>query len=250
VLKLEYMKKITFGVLLLIIIGLVVFIFTRSSDEEVVVVDEQAEEQVSEEGSDTEGQQIELQERDTKEDGETVLGTSVEGNEIKAFHYGDLTADKELVLIAGVHGSYSRNTTLLARELMDYLEDNGDVVPDGYMATVIPLMNPDGFMKSSRSESIEGRFNANDVDLNRNFDCQWNETSKWRSTDVSGGSAPFSEPGYQAYETFDFYEITGDMVNWFAKNNIPAISVLLSGYEATEFAINKDGVEAFFDYYK
>ena len=55
--------------------------------------------------------------------------------------------------------------------------------------------------------------------------------------------------GYEAFESFDFYEITGDMVNWFAKNNIPAISVLLSGYESAEFSKNKAGVDAFFNYY-
>jgi hypothetical protein len=39
-----------------------------------------------------------------------------------------------------------------------------------------------------------GRFNANDVDLNRNFDCKWQPESTWRSKKVSAGAAPFSEP--------------------------------------------------------
>jgi hypothetical protein len=34
----------------------------------------------------------------------------------------------------------------------------------------------------------------NDVDLNRNFDCKWQPTSTWRSTSVSAGTQPFSEP--------------------------------------------------------
>ncbi|MEK7586773.1 MAG: hypothetical protein AAB453_02805, partial [Patescibacteria group bacterium] len=50
--------------------------------------------------------------------------------------------------------------------------------------------------------------------------------------------------GYKEYNDFDFYEITGDMVNWLAKINIPAISVLLSDHENVEWNKNKAGIEA------
>jgi len=55
--------------------------------------------------------------------------------------------------------------------------------------------------------------------------------------------------GYAAHESFDFYEITGDMVNWFAKNNIPAISVLLTNHTDTEWAKNRAGIDAVLKYY-
>ena len=293
------MKKITFAIILIILIGLLVFIFTRTNSDKVSLEEDSVEQ--SDENTNQEGDVVEQEEKDTKEDGKTVLGTSVEGREIVAYHYGYLLAEKELLFIAGIHGSYSRNTVTLAKELMEYLEDNSDVIPEGYVATVIPDVNPDGYAKTSVSKSVEGRFNANDVDLNRNFDCQWSTTSKWQNQTVSGGSSVFSEPeaqairdyvaanridgvvayyaaaggvfasscsdavmsetlaltnryakasGYKAFESFDFYEISGDMVNWFAKNNIPAISVLLTGYESTEFSKNKAGVESFFNYYK
>jgi hypothetical protein len=294
------MKKITFAVILIIIIGLLVFFFTKGNENnEVIVAPETSGTEAGDE--DPNSGRYELEDKDTKADGETLLGTSVDGKEIKAFHYGDLTASKEFLIIGGIHGSYSRNTVTLANELMNYFENNDTVIPEGYVATVIPVMNPDGYAKSSVSKTIAGRFNANDVDLNRNFDCQWSETSKWQNRDVSGGDAPFSEPearaiqayvaankieaavvyyaaaggvfasncsdavlsqtlkltntyakasGYEAFESFDFYEISGDMVNWFAKNNIPAISVLLSGYESTEFSKNKAGIDAFFAVYK
>jgi len=291
------MKKLTFAVILIIIIGLLIFFFTRNGKTEEVVIAPENSDQSEEMNEDDV-----LQEAvDTKADGKTTIGTSVEGKEIVAYHYGNLEASKELLFIGGIHGSYSRNTVTLANELRDYLEKNSDVIPEGYMATIIPVMNPDGYAKTTASQSTEGRFNANDVDLNRNFDCQWSSTSKWKNQTVSGGTAAFSEPeaeavrdyfaanqiegvvvyyaaaggvfasncsdavmpetlaltnayakasGYKAFESFDFYEITGDMVNWFAKNNVPAISVLLSGYDSTEFAKNKAGVEAFFNYYK
>lgn len=49
---------------------------------------------------------------------------------------------------------------------------------------------------------------------------------------------------YTAHEEFDYYEITGDAVNWLAKEEIPAISVLLTTHDATEFAKNQAGVAA------
>jgi hypothetical protein len=50
--------------------------------------------------------------------------------------------------------------------------------------------------------------------------------------------------GYKAYEQFDFYEITGDMVNWLAGEGIPAISVLLTNHTDTEWTKNKKGIDA------
>jgi len=49
---------------------------------------------------------------------------------------------------------------------------------------------------------------------------------------------------YPAYEKFDYYTITGDMVNWFAKEKIPAISVLLTNHEGTEWNKNQKGIDA------
>jgi hypothetical protein len=55
--------------------------------------------------------------------------------------------------------------------------------------------------------------------------------------------------GYKAYENFDFYAITGDMMNWLAKNGVPAISVLLTTHDDTEWEKNRAGVEALLKYY-
>lgn len=55
--------------------------------------------------------------------------------------------------------------------------------------------------------------------------------------------------GYPAYESFDFYETSGDTVNWLAKNRIPAISVLLTNHEDTEWDKNLKGIKALLQYY-
>ncbi len=243
----------------------------------------------------------------------TIIGSSVEGKQITAYHYG--SGDTELLFIGGIHGGYSWNTALVAYELMDYLEKNPNAVPASIKVTVIPVLNPDGLSKVvspvdslfttpsiSRDSALltSARFNANEVDLNRNFDCEWQKTGTWRNTPVSGGTSPFSEPEsiairdyvasnpptavvvwysaaggvyasscnngvsestqsitniyaqaskYPAYKEFDFYAITGDMVNWFARINVPAISVLLTNHTDTEWTKNKAGIEALLNYF-
>lgn len=50
--------------------------------------------------------------------------------------------------------------------------------------------------------------------------------------------------GYTAYNEFDYYELNGDMMNWFAKSGIPAASVLLTTHNDTEWNKNRAGIEA------
>ncbi|MBU0749905.1 hypothetical protein KKH15_00085 [Patescibacteria group bacterium] len=241
------------------------------------------------------------------DDSKTVLGSSVQGRDITAYHYG--TGDTNLLFVGGLHGGYEWNTTLVAYQLMDYLEQNPTIIPANVRVTVIPAVNPDGLFKvvnkegrfvasdvpTVQAETIPGRYNANNVDLNRNFACDWQKDGMWRSTPVSGGSAAFSEPesaairdyvaqnkpsavvvwysaaggvyasnchkdvlpetvammntyakasGYSAHQTYNYYEITGDMVNWLAKEGIPGISVLLTNHTDTEWSKNKAGIDA------
>ncbi|MDO8728401.1 MAG: M14 family zinc carboxypeptidase [bacterium] len=242
----------------------------------------------------------------------TVIGKSVLGRDITAYHYG--SGDTELLFVGGIHGGYSWNTVLVAYELSDYLKTNADIISKNIKVTIIPVLNPDGLNKvvgnlsrftktdvsSSQTVKISGRFNANNVDLSRNFDCNWKSAGVWQTKTVSGGSKAFSEPeslairnyietqkpkavvvwysaaggvyasscngevlpqtsiitniyakasGYPAYQSFDFYETTGDIVNWLAKNNIPAFSILLSTHEDTEWDKNRKGIEALLQYY-
>ncbi len=237
----------------------------------------------------------------------TSIGMSVEGRQIPIYHYG--AGDRKVLFVGGIHGGYEWNTVLLAYELMDFLEENPDEIAEGVKVSIIPVLNPDGLNKivgtagrftrddvpNAESQTVPGRFNANNVDLNRNFDCDWQAEGKWRQTTVSGGTAAFSEPesaamrayieantpdavvvwysaaggvfasnchdgvlpetreltsvyatasGYPAHDEFDFYDITGDMVNWLAKEKIPAISVLLTDHSNVEWEKNWLGIDA------
>lgn len=156
-----------------------------------------------------------------------VIGTSVEDRDITAHHFG--SGDTEILFVGGIHGGYGWNTTLLAREFLQHLRTNPDFVPAGVTVTVIPVLNPDGLAETvgtagefnvsdvpAQDQTIAGRFNANDVDLNRNFNCDWQSQGQWRDQTVDAGSEPFSEPESAALRDYvSQNEIAGAVV-WFA----------------------------------
>ena len=297
-------NAIIVGVVVVLIGVGVYFITQKSSDDQNINTD------VTNTDETKTGEEQEVVVPEIKE--QTVIGKSVNGNDLVLYHYGK--GDKEILFVGGIHGGYSWNTALVAFEMVDYLKANPEVIPANIAVTIIPVLNPDGLDKvtgstdrftkddvsNSKTVQVSGRFNANGVDLNRNFDCDWQTQGVWQSTTVSGGNAAFSEPeslalknyieaqnpvavvvwysaaggvyasschdgilpetleitnvyakasGYPAYPDFDFYKITGDLVNWLAKKEIPAISILLTNHEDVEWNKNKAGLEALLLYY-
>ena len=286
------MKNIILGIVALLLIGGGIYYFTQQTPDTVVIVEEEETEEVlpvEPDGGIGDGAEP-LNEVIAEQRGpESVIGTSVGGADITAYHFG--TGANEILFVGGVHGSDAPSTEDVAEQLVAYLGDNPSVVPSEVSVTVIPSLNPDGAAKSG----VAGRFNNNNVDLNRNFDCEWSATGMWRDQEVSGGSRPFSEPeaqalqeyvntynpsaavvwfasegevypsacsetpstesvelaatfasaaGYGVEAEFDAYAITGDMVNWMAQQNIPAISVLLTSRTNAEWTKNRAGIEA------
>jgi len=243
---------------------------------------------------------------------ESILGKSYGGRDIPVYQFGN--GDTKILFVGGVHGGYAWNTSLLAQEMISYLKESPEIIPKNVTVTIVPILNPDGLDKIMKQPSlsslssnppqlantIEGRFNGNNVDLNRNFDCDWKANATWQNRTVSGGDEVFSEPesqaiknyierenptavvvwysaaggvfssschngildetrkltntygkasGYPTYDEFVSYEVTGDMVNWLAKEGIPAISVLLTNHNDIEWTKNKAGIEAILNYY-
>ncbi len=136
-----------------------------------------------------------------------VIGISVEGRAIESYTYG--SGETTLLFVGGIHGGYEWNSVLLAYEFIDQLENKTVVIPDHLKVVVIPSLNPDGVYSVVKKEGRflaeeippndahttgRGRFNANEVDLNRNFACKWKKESSWRGKTVSAGTAAFSEP--------------------------------------------------------
>jgi uncharacterized protein YneF (UPF0154 family) len=161
--------------------------------------------------------------------GAEVIGLSVGGRDITAYHYG--TGTTEILFVGGIHGGYEWNTALVAYKLSDYLKSNPTIIPANIRVTVIPVLNPDGlntvvgtttgnFTKSDVSTNsatvVAGRFNGDDVDLNRNFDCDWQATGKWQNKTVSGGSAAFSEPESLAVKNYIETNKPAAVIVWYS----------------------------------
>ena len=160
-----------------------------------------------------------------------TIGLSVEGRPIEAYTYGSGT--KHLVFMGGIHGGYEWNSVVLAYEFLDYLENTSGTLPAGLTVTVIPSANPDGVFNvvgkegrfavgdvpTSQSVQAAGRFNANKVDLNRNFDCKWQPKSTWREVEVSAGTAPFSEPEAAALRDFILRNPPTAAIFWHSQAN-------------------------------
>lgn len=150
----------------------------------------------------------------TTADSPETIGQSAGGLEIEAYHYGD--GETELLVVGGIHGAYSWNTTKLSYDIINWLEEDPGVVPDNMAVTVIPVLNPDGLMgvagtttdqftaadMPAPGDTIPGRFNASDVDLNRNFDCNWQTQGMWQNRTVDAGSSAFSEPETRALRDY------------------------------------------------
>jgi predicted deacylase len=124
------------------------------------------------------------------------VGTSVQGRVIMGYSYGN--GSKEVLYIGAVHGN-EKNSKAILDKWMYEVEGNPGRIPAGTKVTVIPLVNPDGYAKSSR-------YNANNVDLNRNFAANnWKADVTVQGGSVmvnGGGTAPLSEPESSAIATY------------------------------------------------
>jgi len=160
-----------------------------------------------------------------------VIGKSVEGRNIDAYMYG--AGPTHLMFIGGIHGGYEWNSVVLLYQFMDYLKENLDVIPKNITVAVIPSANPDGVYRVIKKEgrfaigdvpTLEqvngtGRFNAHEVDINRNFDCKWKPESTWKSKVVSAGVSAFSEPEAVAIRDFVSTYAPAGAIFWHSKAN-------------------------------
>lgn len=118
--------------------------------------------------------------------GEEIIGTSVEGRPITAYHRG--TPGGIPVLIVGViHGN--EDDGLAVVDLLRTMP-----LPDGYDLWLLPSLNPDG-------QAAQTRTNANGVDLNRNFPHDWGPIAQPGDSEYAG-TGPASEPETQAFVAF------------------------------------------------
>jgi predicted deacylase len=129
----------------------------------------------------------------SESDPRTLIGYSALGAPIYAHHVG--VGARTLLLVGGMHGGYEINTVALIDALLAHFTANPAELPASTSLTLIRALNPDGLAYPGRAE---GRFNANGVDLNRNWGCGWQSEAFWRGQRVSAGESPLSEPETRA----------------------------------------------------
>ena len=117
------------------------------------------------------------------------IGLSVRGRALQVYTVG--WGRRPLVFVGAIHGGSEWATGDLVARAAEYFRLRAAEVPANLTLIFIPYANPDGL---AVGHVRAGRFNANFVDLNRNWDCAWQPTSHWNDILVSGGPAPFSEP--------------------------------------------------------
>lgn len=127
-----------------------------------------------------------------------VIGHSVQGRPIWAHQFGD--GPVWIGLIGGIHGGYESNSVGLLERVLDEFRAGALTVPESTSLVIVPVMNPDGLTKSG----LQGRVNANGVDLNRNWGCGWQaHTARYRQELIfSAGKQPFSEPETRSVRDF------------------------------------------------
>ncbi len=120
-----------------------------------------------------------------------TIGTSVQGQPITGYRLG--TGSRSIVLVGAIHGD-ERNSGVLAGDLYAAFSNTLHLLPPDTSLYVIERLNPDGYDANSR-------YNANGVDLNRNWQTDdWSTDSQDASGVVRGGGGayPFSEPESRA----------------------------------------------------
>jgi hypothetical protein len=143
-----------------------------------------------------------------------TIGRSVLNQEIMAYQFGQ--GPNVLIFIGGLHAGAAPSTVALAEQAILWFTDNPERVPRTSSVIIIPNINPDAPRDPGE---LDGRLNANSVDLNRNWDCEWVRDALWRNNVVpgSGGTAPFSEPETQALRDFMLSKSPRAVVFWEAK---------------------------------
>ncbi len=130
-----------------------------------------------------------------------IIGYSEEGRPLNLYTFG--SGEHQRMIVADLHGGDEWNTLSLANQLIKYLNQSPEVIPDDVTLYILPSLNPDG---EGRSHDKYGRLNANGVDLNRNFPvnwlADWDRGGCWNYLPTSGGTAPGSEAETQALMNF------------------------------------------------
>ncbi len=124
------------------------------------------------------------------------IGTSVQGRSIIGYRFG--SGPVKILFVGGLHGDEKSSVRTLS-PFIDDLEKNYSSIPADKTIIVIPNVNPDGYIASTR-------LNANNIDLNRNFPSFDWTTEAYLPRGIflanGGGITALSEPESSALATY------------------------------------------------
>lgn len=122
-----------------------------------------------------------------------IFGQSAGGRDLIAYRYG--SGSYTIMLVGGIHAGFESNTIDLMFEIQQHFQNNPATIEPDVTFILIPVLNPDG---QQEGRILAGRFNGNNVDLNRNWDCDWSPDAVFNQRVVDAGSEAFSEPETRA----------------------------------------------------
>lgn len=108
---------------------------------------------------------------------ELLAGKSVQGRDIKYTVHGN--GSDVVLIIGGIHGNEPAGVKIVQK--LDKILNDKPYKAVGKTIVLLPIANPDGYAKNSR-------YNANNVDLNRNFSTNNRVNSR------TNGSKGLTEP--------------------------------------------------------
>lgn len=119
-----------------------------------------------------------------------VLGQTGRGTPIEAVRFGN--GPQTVMFIGGLSAGFAPSTVALAEAAVDHFSRNPTLIPENLTVFIVLSASPDSPVAPG---DYRGRLNANGVDVNRNWGCNWAADTRWSGETKrgSGGTSAFSE---------------------------------------------------------
>lgn len=139
------------------------------------------------------------------------IGRSVQDRPIEIVRIGN--GPNTVIFVGGLQAGFAPSTVQIAETSAAYFGQNIAQIPPEVTLYIVLSAGPDNQRDPGQ---LAGRLNANRVDLNRNWDCEWRRDALWRNEVVpgSGGNAPFSEPETASLAAFILEKAPVAVVFW------------------------------------
>lgn len=125
------------------------------------------------------------------------FGFRPRAQELVVFQIGN--GPRKVIVVGGIHAGLAPASVSVADRLLTHVQEHPEWLPEDITLFVLPNANPDSVDAPGQ---IEGRLNANGVDLNRNWGCNWSPEATTQGVPLNPGAAPYSEPETVALSDF------------------------------------------------